>query len=59
MFDMRGNNQIHLDEIIMMTINVPDMNFGFLKNTKNLDIRKIEDSAHEQVRSVSMDQGGG
>lgn len=42
---MRGKNKIHRDEMIMMTINMPDMNFGFNKNIKNYYTRKIEDSA--------------
>lgn len=45
LFDMRGKNKIHRDEMIMMTINMPDMNFGFNKNIKNYYTRKIEDSA--------------
>lgn len=43
LFDMKGKNKIHKDEMIMMTINMPDMNFGFSKNIKNYYTRKIED----------------
>ena len=53
---MRGKKKIHRDEMIMMTINMPDMNFGFSKNIKNYYVRKIEDSAVHQVRSVSIDK---
>ena len=56
---MRGKKKIHRDEMIMMTINMPDMNFGFSKNIKNYYTRKIEDSAVHQVRSVSLDQEAG
>lgn len=54
-------DKVYRDEMIMMTINLPDMNFGFRHNIKNYYTRQIEDSAIEQVRSVSasgIDMGG-
>ena len=28
-FGMRGHDKVYMDEITMMTINLPDMSFGF------------------------------
>lgn len=32
---MRNDKKVHRDEIIMMVVNLPDMNFGLTKNIKN------------------------
>ena len=50
---MRNESKVYRDEMIMMTINLPDMNFGFRHNIKNYYTRQIEDSAIDQVLSVS------
>ena len=42
-FNMRNDDKVHKDEIIMMTVNMPDMNFGLTKNVKNYFTRYIED----------------
>ena len=34
-FNMRNDKKVHRDEITMMAINLPDMNFGLTKNIKN------------------------
>ena len=50
---MRNHDKVYRDEMIMMTINLPDMNFGFRHNIKNYYTRQIEDSAIDQVLSAS------
>ena len=34
-FCMRGHDRVYGDEMVMMTIDLPDMNFGFSHNVKN------------------------
>lgn len=34
-FCMRNHDKVYKDEMIMMTINLPDMNFGYRHNIKN------------------------
>lgn len=34
-FGMRSHDKVYMDEITMMTINLPDMSFGFRHNIKN------------------------
>tara|TARA_B110000285_G_C14510812_1_gene332259 strand:+ start:139 stop:372 length:234 start_codon:yes stop_codon:yes gene_type:complete len=42
-FCMRSKEKVYRDEMIMMTTNLPDMNFGFSQNVKNYYTRQIED----------------
>ena len=47
MFSTRAKDfdKVFKDEMIMMTINLPDMHFGLAHNFKNYFTRQIEDSA--------------
>ena len=49
---MRKHQKVYRDEMIMMTINLPDMNFGFSHNVKNYYTRQIENSAVDQIRGA-------
>ena len=51
-FCMRKHHKVYRDEMIMMTINLPDMNFGFSHNVKNYYTRQIENSAVDQIRGA-------
>jgi hypothetical protein len=53
-FCTRKHPKVYRDEMIMMTINLPDMNFGFSHNVKNYYTRQIEDSAVDQIRGSSF-----